>query len=156
MNCSKLLVNKEDDIIKNIMKKSPKARFNELYNHLQKITRCGDENMDGCGYKQPEKYKISPMEGIQATWKKISIEGANSSEIKKQLLQIEQVKLIFEKITDEDSNYLGFSDVWCNHQWLICSVYQFHRHLSVHLLNKIIHKEWMMIYTQITRYYQNK
>ena len=43
------------------MKKPPKARFNELYSLSQKVRRCGDDNMDGCGYKQPEKYKLSPM-----------------------------------------------------------------------------------------------
>ena len=69
-NCSKLLLNKEDDIIKNILKKSPKIRFTEMYNLCQKINRCGDENVDGCGYKQPDKYKISTMEGIHATWSK--------------------------------------------------------------------------------------
>ena len=88
INCSKLLVNKDDELIKNIMKKSPNNRFKELYNLSQKLTRCGDENVDGCGYKQPEKYKISPMEGIQATWKDLKIDGSNSVEIKKQLLQI--------------------------------------------------------------------
>jgi DNA-directed RNA polymerase II subunit RPB1 len=121
INCSKLLVNKGDELIKNIMKKSPNNRFKELYNLSQKLTRCGDENVDGCGYKQPEKYKISPMEGIQATWKDLKIDGSNSVEIKKQLLQIEQVKMIFEKITDEDCKYLGLSELWCRPEWLICS-----------------------------------
>ena len=118
LNCSKLLINKDDDIIENIMKKPPKARFNELYNLSQKITRCGDENVDGCGYKQPAKYKISPMEGIQATWK--DLQGV-SSDTTKQLLQIEQVKMVFEKITDEDCKYLGLSELWCRPEWLICS-----------------------------------
>ena len=121
-NCSKLLLNKEDDIIKNILKKSHKIRFTEMYNLCQKIKRCGDENVDGCGYKQPDKYKIAAMEGIHATWTKLDIDDKNQNNIKKQLLQIEQVKMILEKITNEDCNYLGFSDLWCRPEWLICSV----------------------------------
>jgi DNA-directed RNA polymerase II subunit RPB1 len=117
-NCSKLLLNKEDNLIKNILKKSPKIRFTEMYNLCQKIKRCGDDNMDGCGYKQPDKYKISAMEGIHATWTKLDIDD----KIKKQLLQIEQIKTILEKITNEDCNYLGFSELWCRPEWLICSV----------------------------------
>ena len=30
---------------------------------------------------------------------------------------------IFEKITNEDVNYLGYSDKWCRPEWLICSVF---------------------------------
>ena len=122
LNCSKLLFNKDDDLVKNILKKSPKLRYKEFYTLSQKIKRCGDENMDGCGYKQPEKYKISPMEGIQAIWAKLTLEDKNANSIKKQLLQIEQVKIVLEKITDEDCNYLGLSDLWCRPEWLICSV----------------------------------
>ena len=122
INCSKLLLNKEYEISKNISKKSPKIRFNEIYNLCQKIKRCGDENIDGCGYKQPDKYKLSAMEGIQATWTKLILDDKNSGNIKKQLIQIEQIKTILEKITDEDCNYLGFSELWCRPEWLICSI----------------------------------
>ena len=122
LNCSKLLFNKDDDLIKSILKKSPKMRYDQFYALSQKIKRCGDDNIDGCGYKQPDKYKLSPMEGIQAVWSKLTLEDKNSNNMKKQLLQIEQVKTIFEKITDEDIKYLGFSELWCRPEWLICSV----------------------------------
>ena len=74
MKCSKLLLNKDNEIFNSIRKKSPKVRFTELYNISQKITRCGDDNIDGCGYKQPEKYKCCSMEGIQAVWSKLNID----------------------------------------------------------------------------------
>ena len=38
----------------------------------------------------------------------LEINDSNSSDIKLQLLKIEQVKSILEKITDEDCKYLGF------------------------------------------------
>ena len=53
--CSKLLVDKEDIKKKEILKKSPVTRFNEIYNLSQKITVCGNE--DGCNAVQPEKFK---------------------------------------------------------------------------------------------------
>ena len=81
MKCSKLLLNKDNELFNNIRKKSPKVRFSELYNISQKITRCGDDNIDGCGYKQPEKYKCCSMEGIQAVWSKLNIDDKNNSKI---------------------------------------------------------------------------
>ena len=43
-------------------------------------------------------------------------------EAKTQKLTVENIKAIFERITDEDTNILGFSDIWCRPEWLICSV----------------------------------
>jgi len=121
-NCSKLLIDESNNSIKNILSKPPKARFNLIYEQCQKIKRCGEHNIDGCGYKQPDRYKVSNIEGIQAKWTKLDVSEANSSDIKTQLLKIEQVKSILEKITDEDCNHIGLSNVWCRPEWLICSV----------------------------------
>ena len=121
-HCSKLLIDKENNLVKNILKKPPKVRFNEIYELCQKVKRCGEHNLDGCGYKQPDKYKVSNVEGIQAKWTKLEIDDTNSSDIKTQLLKVEQVKNIFEKITDEDCRCIGFSELWCRPEWLICSV----------------------------------
>ena len=47
-----------------------------LYNLSQKVKRCGDGengNLDGCGYKQPDKYKIVAMKGIDAVWTKLTM-----------------------------------------------------------------------------------
>ena len=118
LQCSKLLINKDSPKIKYLMKKSNKVRWNEIYNICQKINRCGQENDDGCGAKQPDKLKIEGMEGILAVWNKLD-DGSNKS----QRLSIEQVKSIFERITDEDVNILGFSDIWCRPDWLICTVF---------------------------------
>jgi DNA-directed RNA polymerase II subunit RPB1 len=122
INCSKLLINKEDNLVQNILKKQPKIRFNEINELCSKVKRCGELNIDGCGCKQPDRYKVSNIEGIQAKWTKLEISESNSSDIKLQLLKIEQVKSILEKITDEDCKYLGFSDIWCRPEWLICTV----------------------------------
>ena len=42
--------------------------------------------------------------------------------MKNQLIDIEYIKQLLEKISDEDASYLGFSEMWCRPEWLICSV----------------------------------
>jgi len=113
--CSKLLVNKEDIQIQNIFKKSNKVRWSEIYQASQKMQRCGQENDYGCGCLQPS-YKLDGVDGIKATWKNVDGEAIS------QHLKVEQVKDILEKITDEDCRYLGYSELWCRPEWLICSV----------------------------------
>ena len=120
IQCSKLLINKESAQIKNLMKKSNKHRWAEIYNLSQKISRCGQETEDGCGAKQPDKIKIDGMDGISAVWNKLDVEDPN---MKTQHLPIENVKMILERITDEDVNILGFSELWCRPEWMICSVF---------------------------------
>ena len=120
IQCSKLLVNKESAQIKSLMKKNNKTRWNEIYKLSQKITRCGQENDEGCGAKQPDKLKVDGMDGIYAVWNKLDSDDQTS---KTQKLIIEQVKSIFERISDEDVNVLGFSDQWCRPEWFICSVF---------------------------------
>ena len=119
LQCSKLLVDKESPVVKNLMKKPGKARWNEIYNLSQKVSRCGQETEDGCGAKQPDKLKLNGVDGIQAVWTSLE---TDDPEAKNQMLKVDQVKKIFEKITDEDVNILGFSDTWCRPEWLICSV----------------------------------
>lgn len=114
--CSKLLINKEDIQNQNIFKKPPKVRWEEIRKESQKIVRCGQYSSDGCGCLQPN-YKLEGMDGIRALWKKISDDQDVS-----QILKVEQVKDILEKITDEDCRLLGFSEAWCRPEWLICSV----------------------------------
>ena len=120
IQCSKLLINKESSKIKDIMKKSNKYRWGEIYNQCQKVKRCGQCSEDGCGAKQPDKIKVEGMDGIYAIWDKLDIEDKS---IHTQKLSVEMVKSIFERITDEDINILGFSDVWSRPEWLICTVF---------------------------------
>ena len=119
--CGKLRINKETPLIENISKKPNKIRWNEIYNLSSKISRCGQETDDGCGCLQPHRYKLDGVSGIQAIWKTADIvsttEGSNI-----QYFNAEYVKSLFEKISDEDCNLLGFSSIWCRPEWLICSV----------------------------------
>ncbi len=103
--CSKLLIDVDDHNSKEIFKKPPNIRFNEIYNMSQKIKLCKSCNAD-----QPDKFKLVGLDGIS---KKI-----NDSE---ELIDIEYIKSVLERITDEDATFLGFSEKWCRPEWLICS-----------------------------------
>ena len=115
--CGKLKINKELPIIADILKRPNKVRWNEIYNLASKINRCGQETEDGCGCLQPNRYKLDGISGIQGIWKDLG-----TSSVKTQYFQAEYVKSLFEKISDEDSNLMGFSPMWCRPEWLICEV----------------------------------
>ena len=115
--CGKLKVNKESDLIQEIKNKSNKRRWTDIYELSSKIGRCGEENDDGCGCIQPTRYKLDGINGIQSVWKDLDIPASET------YLSAEYVKSLFEKISDEDCNLLGFSSVWCRPEWLICSVF---------------------------------
>ena len=115
-SCGKLLLNSDTALINNILRKDNKSRFSDIYNLSSKITRCGQENEDGCGCKQPERYKLDGINGIQVFWKDIE------NNLTKEFISAEQVKILFEKVSDKDCNILGFSSTWSRPEWLICTV----------------------------------
>ena len=108
--CSKLLVDKEDIKIKEILKKPPITRFNEIYSLSQKIKQC--KNEDGCNAMQPDKFKPQGLDGI-------SVKMEDEDE---KIINIEYIKSVLEKITNEDIEFLGFSEKWCRPEWMICSI----------------------------------
>ena len=114
--CGKLKVNKESNLIKDLKNKSNKKRWTDIYELSSKISRCGEENDDGCGCIQPTRYKLDGINGVQSVWKDLNIPASET------YLSAEYVKSLFEKISDEDCNLLGFSSLWCRPEWLICSV----------------------------------
>lgn len=115
--CGKLKINKESNIIKDLKNKSNKKRWTDIYELSSGISRCGEENDDGCGCIQPTRYKLDGINGIQSVWKDLDIPASET------YLSAEYVKSLFEKISDEDCNLLGFSSNWCRPEWLICSAF---------------------------------
>ena len=114
--CSKLLIDKESEICKLISKKSSASRWTHVYNLCSKIKTCGQETVDGCGAKQPSNYKIEGVVGINLHWKEESV-----PEIK-ELMDVDIIKQILERISNDDSYFMGFDPAWCRPEWLICSV----------------------------------
>ena len=62
-------------------------------------------------------YKVDGINGIMIKWK-----GDVGGETKTKIVDIEYIKQLLENITDEDSNFIGFSSQWCRPEWLICSI----------------------------------
>lgn len=133
IKCSRILVNKNDKIIKNIMaltKGNHKDRFEKIFKLVQKATICGDINKKnetlydngGCGAIQPSKYDSRQFRSdyeIIAEWKD------NNDEIPvniTQSLNAEIILAIFKRITEDDALVMGFSPKWCMPSWLIITM----------------------------------
>ena len=111
--CSKLLIDKENELCKIIEKKPSKARWGDIYELCNKVSICGQETIDGCGAVQPTNYKIDGISGIIGSWK---------GEPEKLKFTAEIIKSMFERISDEDSYFMGFNESWCRPEWLLCTV----------------------------------
>ena len=121
VRCSKLLVDKE--MRSSIRLKKGEGRWKELMEATSNITRCGQETEDGCGARQPDRYKREGIARIVAEWEDVAAKkgGAKLHEAMKQPLEVEYVQRLFRRITDEDVAFMGFNPRWCRPDWMICS-----------------------------------
>ena len=111
IRCSKLLIDK--DLHKAILTKKGEARWREVLTICSNISRCGQENEDGCGAPTPSKYTREGIARIRAHYADMK---------KEQDLEVEYVHRLFRRITDEDVDFMGFSRFWCRPDWMICTV----------------------------------
>jgi DNA-directed RNA polymerase II subunit RPB1 len=114
--CSKLLIDKQQ--YKHALEMSPKERWDFVFKISSEIPRCGEENNDGCGCKQPDKIRKEGLSTIYAEWKKIG--GDDQDVIIK--LSAENILKIFRRISDEDVTFMGFSPTFSRPDWMICQV----------------------------------
>lgn len=121
--CSKLLLDPESELVKGILNKkySRQKRWEMLYKLCQKVKRCGQENPDGCGAKQPDKITKDPAAilRILMEWKDLEVD---KEEMKKQQYNAEEVLRILKRISDKDAEILGFSRKFNRPEWMICTV----------------------------------
>lgn len=114
VRCSKLLVDKKK--CGGVAALPSDKRWKRIYalSGVGKIKRCGEQNDDGCGCKQP-KYKKEGFGTILAEW---------SSKEEKTTMKLtpETVLKIFKRITDEDVTFMGMSPVWSRPEWMICQI----------------------------------
>jgi len=125
VSCSKLLVDKE--LRSSIRLKKGEGRWKELMEASSNISRCGQETEDGCGSRQPDRYKREGIARIVAEWEAVTSANKASGhavqhEAMKQPLEVEYVQRLFRRITDEDVAFMGFNPRWCRPDWMICSV----------------------------------
>lgn len=114
--CSKLLIDKQQ--YKQALEMTTKERWDFVFGIASKVTRCGEENNDGCGCKQPDKIRKEGLSTIYAEWKKV---GDDEEDVVIQLTA-ENVLKIFRRISDEDVSFMGFSPTFSRPDWMICQV----------------------------------
>jgi DNA-directed RNA polymerase II subunit RPB1 len=119
ISCSKLLVDK--DMRTSIKSKKGEGRWKELLEASGNISRCGQETEDGCGARQPDRYKREGIARIVAEWDSIDTKDVKRESMK-QPLEVEYVQRLFRRITDEDVSFMGLNPRWCRPDWMICSV----------------------------------
>lgn len=114
--CSSLLIDIETNTyVRSISnRKISRQRRWELMNKIcQKVRRCGQDNTGGCGAKLPDKISKTEHFKIKLSWK---------NDIEDVILSAEDVCRILCRISDEDSEAIGFSAKYNRPENMICKV----------------------------------
>ena len=117
--CSKLLISKAK--YNDVLTDDRKKRWDQVFALASKVSRCGEDNDDGCGCKQPDKVRKEGLATIVADWDKLKDENGEEVPVSMKL-SANHVLKIFKRITDEDVDFMGFSHVWSRPDWMICQV----------------------------------
>lgn len=107
--CSKLLISKEKH--KHVLNMKKDDRFKYISTQCESIKRCG-ETFDGCNSKKPDSITVEGLSKIILTWKGIEMGEDNIKEDKKFILTAEMIFKIFQRITNEDVDFMGFSSIY--------------------------------------------
>ena len=124
IKCSKLKICKEK--YSYLLKLKYKERWDAIFKLASKVGRCGEDTDCGCGTKQPNKIYKEGLATIFAEWQ--NLEGVldeETGEVKDKLtmrLTPEIVLKIFQRISEEDISFMGFSPIWSRPDWMICQV----------------------------------
>lgn len=125
--CGKLLIDKAryDDLLK----LKGESRWKKVLELAAKITRCGEDFEDGCGARQPTKYREETVHRIVAEFKGLETiagteapEGMDAAGNLSLPLEPEYVHRLLRRITDEDAEFMGFSRSWSRPDWMMCTV----------------------------------
>ena len=119
--CSKLKLNKEQH--KHCLKMDPRKRWDYVFYRASKVKRCGANTNCGCGMKQPRKIYKQDLANIYAEWENNdNIKNEDGVADEKPTIRItpEMVIKIFRRISDEDVNFMGFSNIWSRPEWFVC------------------------------------
>ena len=121
IKCGKCLLSKKTHSY--LLNQPNQKRWKYIFEQCKNINRCGDENDNGCGCKQPEKIKLNGFATIVASWVRDE-DGEFDSSDKDMKLQFtpEMVTQLFKKISDEDINFMGYSNIWSRPEWMVCSI----------------------------------
>jgi DNA-directed RNA polymerase II subunit RPB1 len=125
--CGKLLIDKTRHA--HLLKLKGENRWKMVLGACAGTARCGEDTEDGCGSRQPDKYREEPVHKIYAEWRGLEIpegverpEGIDEAGNLSMPLEPEYVHRLLRRITDEDVEFLGFSRHWCRPDWMMCTV----------------------------------
>lgn len=124
--CSKILVDLRDPGVQAILTKkhSRMKRWEHMHKLCSNVKRCGKETIDGCGARQPDRVAKTDAMKILMEWKDLA-EGADDAQeqsLRRQVYGADDVLRILKRITDEDSDALGFYPKYNRPEWMICTV----------------------------------
>ena len=128
IKCGKLRIDKNR--YKHILRLKGEARWKQVLELCSKITRCGEDVEDGCGAKQPSKFRDEDICRIVAEWKDIDLpegmalpaETTLKDGVIERYLEPEYVYRLLRRIGNEDVDFMGFSRFWCRPDWMMCTV----------------------------------
>lgn len=124
--CGKLLIDKARNT--HLLKLKGESRWKLVLEAAAGTLRCGEDTEDGCGARQPSKYREEPIHKIVAEWKLEVPEGVERPEGMDEdgnmhiPLEPEYVHRLLRRVTDEDVEFMGFSRHWCRPDWMVCTV----------------------------------
>jgi len=75
--CSKILINKEEH--QHALELKPKERWDYVFSRASRVHRCGDENPEGCGCRQPDKIAKEGIATIMASWASLETEEGGAA-----------------------------------------------------------------------------
>ncbi len=130
IKCGKLRIDKNR--YKHLLRLKGEARWKQVLEHGSVIKRCGEDIEDGCGARQPSKFREEDICRIVAEWKDVEIPegmvlpaelgtGIKDGVIERSL-EPEYVYRLLRRISDEDVDFMGFSRFWCRPDWMMCTV----------------------------------
>ena len=123
IKCSKLLINKHR--YRHLLDFNAKKRWDRVFAVASKVKRCGEDNEDGCGTKQPNKIYKEGLSSIFAEWTNIDkikdTEGVEKNKFTMKLTP-EIILKLFRRLSDDDITFMGFSPLWSRPDWMVCQV----------------------------------
>ena len=118
-NCSKLLIDKEAN--KHMLDLPADQRWNAVFKIASNMKACGENNGDGCGFKQPLKIRKEGLATIVVEWKELEgVDAELEPEKLSKEMTPEMVHKLLRRITDDDVAFMGFNPTFSRPDWMIC------------------------------------
>ncbi|MAP61388.1 MAG: hypothetical protein CMF82_00300 [Candidatus Marinimicrobia bacterium] len=118
--CSKLLISKTKYERVLSFETTREGRWNKVQSLCAKVKTCGECCEGGCGFRQAAKIKKENISTLIMEWEADAIE--DESQPKTIKLSAEHVLTLFNRISDDDIQFMGFSPIFSRPSWMICQV----------------------------------